>query len=441
MAQNKEVQTSTPETDEPSAQLLSGVENALDGYAKDSGTWKQGHKAFREALARGDRVDDAVREALHASGEDAESTPEEAEKRFWDSVPTFEAIEDALDGYANDAGPWRLGRWTFEDALAQGQTVEKALAAALDAAGTDPETTPADATLRFWNKLQPDYVKTWLEAPINQVDDGVMLGALIHRPRDKGRGAGTFIGEKEGKPLIVKHGDKQSLQYEHEILSSVNHRGIPRVTTYAEDVEVIGGLTRMSMEQLPGRSLDKTLAMTPDWRNVPVDRTKAIRIGIGLVGDLQALSDAGYLYRDLSLSHVIVNESGGRVDVGLVDVESCLKKDKRGNATIEQPRGTWETMSPEEYEPGSVMSEASNVYSAASLVLQMVEGRSPYHVPGGSAKDVDEEFAMSRRTHEVVPDIKTTGRLGDVLRKALDPSPDKRYESLADFRDALRSAL
>lgn len=153
MAQNKEVQTNTPETDEPSAQLLSGVENALDGYAKDSGTWKQGHKAFREALARGDRVDDAVREALHASGEGAESTPEEAEKRFWDSVPTFEAIEDALDGYANDAGPWRLGRWTFEDALAQGQTVEKALAAALDAAGTDPETTPADATLRFWNKL------------------------------------------------------------------------------------------------------------------------------------------------------------------------------------------------------------------------------------------------------------------------------------------------
>jgi hypothetical protein len=441
MAHNNEHQAGTPETNEPSAQLLGGVENALDGYAKDADTWKRGHRAFREALDRGDRVDDALREALSVSGEDAESAPGEAEKRFWDSVPTFEAIEDALDGYANDAGPWRLGRWTFEDALAQGQSVEKALAAALDAAGTDPESTPADATLRFWNKLQPDYVKTWLEAPINQVDDGVMLGALIHRPRDKGRGAGTFIGEREGKPLIVKHGDKQSLQYEREVLSSVDHRGIPKVTTYAEDVEIIGGLTRMSMEQLPGRSLDKTLAMTPDWRNVPVDRTRAIRIGMGLVGDLQALSEAGYLYRDLSPSHVIVNETGGRIDVGLVDVESCIKKDKRGNATISQPRGTWETMSPEEYESGNVMNESSNVYSAACLVLQMVEGRSPYHVPGGTAKDADEEFAMSRRTHQVIPDIKTSGRLGDVLRKALNPSPDKRYGSLADFRDALRSAL
>src|ERR1044072_6633688 len=115
MAHNNEHQAGTPETNEPSAQLLGGVENALDGYAKDADTWKRGHRAFREALDRGDRVDDALREALSVSGEDAESAPGEAEKRFWDSVPTFEAIEDALDGYANDAGPWRLGRWTFED--------------------------------------------------------------------------------------------------------------------------------------------------------------------------------------------------------------------------------------------------------------------------------------------------------------------------------------
>jgi serine/threonine protein kinase len=424
------------------AVLTSGIENALNGYAKDGETWLHAKQIFEDSIARGDRADDALNLALETAQVDAETTPQEAAKKFWSTLPTRTAIENALDGYASDSETWKLGRWTFEDMINQGRSVDEALEAALAVTGRNSKSTPSQASLRFWEILQPEYVKAWLDAPINQVDDGIVLGLRIHRPKDKGEGASTFIGDQGGRAVIVKHGDKASLKQEYDVLKNVDHKGIPSVTSYSEDVEVIGGLTRVAMEQLPGKSLDKTLSLTREWKNLPLRQDKAIRIGLGLASNFKALSDAGYLYRDLSPSHVIVDEKdGGRISVGLVDVESCLKKTRDGTAMVTQPRGTWETMSPEEFDAGNVMTESSNVYSAACLILQMVAGETPFHIPAGTLDDTDQEFAMSRSLHAQHPDIPVSGMLGGVLKKALDPNPKKRYDSLESFSEALRSAL
>jgi serine/threonine protein kinase len=424
------------------AVLSSGIESALDGYAKDGKMWEHAKEVFNGWIEEGYRADDALNLALEAAQDGAETTSQEAAKRFWSVLPTDTAIENALDGYANDKGIWTLGRWTFEDMVEQGEPVHKALDAALAATGQDPESTPARASLRFWDTIQPSYVKKWMELPMNQMGDGIIVGPRIHTPKNKAEGAGTYIGDQEGQAVIVKHGDGEVLKLEHDILASVDHRGIPHVTSYTEDAEALDGLTRLAMEQLPGRSLDKIINITPDWKSRPLPQNEAINIGIGLVADFQALSDGGYLYRDLHPGHVIVDEKNGQLSVGLVDVESAVAKDENGVAVTPLMRGTWETMSPEEFYQGSIMTEASNVYSIGCLMLQLVTGESPFTSPQGADEEEIERMLASVRTlHEQLPDIRVPGKLGEVITKALDPDSARRYQSLEEFSSALRSAL
>lgn len=100
---------------------------------------------------------------------------------------------------------------------------------------------------------------------------------------------------------LVKHGDHEKLDYEHEILTAVDDPAFPKGVNYKREISEIGGLSRMVMERLPGIGLDTFLRMDQRERTSRVPSTSTVlEITRGVAGAFDALSRANYLYRDQS---------------------------------------------------------------------------------------------------------------------------------------------
>jgi len=407
------------------------IGNGLTGYANDGGKWLLGKHVFQDALERGERADDALYLALNSAGENAESSPEEAAQKFWKTLPIDKAVSEALRGYAKDGGAFQLGEWVFNESLKKGVPVEESLNQALEAAKDGAESHPGDAAIRFWRTIDPSYV----ERASQRMKDGVKTTELIHRGwMKKGLFAGTYLGEKSGEPLIVKQGKKESLEKEREVLSSINYPGIPKVIGYLENEIHIGGLTRLSIEKMKGKNFAEYANLDGKWKSRPLDSKIAASITVGLTRCFEAVSDGGYLYRDLNPAHIMIHGTS----VGLIDLEASARKDEDGKARMTDPRGTWETMSPEEFEMGGTITEASNVYSLGCMLYQMVAGNNPFS--GHTGPTADEAFAQAKALHEKKYPAPIEGPLGEVITKALHPDPNKRYATLQAFRRAVQQA-
>ena len=421
------------------------IGDALTGYAKDGGTWELAKGHFMKALEEGDRVDAALYEALDVAREGAETSPGDATRRFWSDFPVDEAIGKALTGYAKDGGTWELGKWTFEHEMNETTPfVDVALHTALETVSDGAESTMEAATDNFWRVIHPSHAASIEKAALGDIGDGIQLGDLLHRPVRKDSRSGTYEGEMAGKQVIVKQGDATELAREHKILSVVDYRGIPKVLSFSENEAGIGGLSRLAMEKMPGESMKSLLKVDKEWKSNKLSEKEAVAIADGLASCFSALNDSGYIYRDLNLDHILLDKQDDAYAVSLIDVEGSGKKDEAGNAIVGNPmvdRGTWETMAPEEFHEGARLNESGSVFSVATVLYQMLIGESPYRVPDELSNDLKTLQRFSAFVHERPVVVPYEGKLGEVMRVALNPDPAKRYQTLSDFRQALANAL
>jgi serine/threonine protein kinase len=159
-----------------------------------------------------------------------------------------------------------------------------------------------------------------------------------------------------------------------------------------------------------------------------------IRIVDGLALCFEALHKAGYLYRDLNLDHVMVGESG----IGLVDYEWCVKLDTSGSGHVDSRAGTWETMAPEEFEMGNVITSTSNIYTLGTVLLQLATRRNPFFVSPVEIPDFESQRLRAKELHQQLPGIHTADlKIDRILKQALQPTPGDRYQFVEEFRNAL----
>lgn len=158
------------------------IANALDGYAKDGGTWLEARDAFyRERDNSQKRIDEeganeqpilvGLSAALGTAKEGAVSLPVDALKRFYDTLALDHsedesievAITAALDGYAKDGGTWLHAREVFYQGLAEGLTQKEALVNALETAKEDAETHPVVASRHYHDARRATQPKSRLD--------------------------------------------------------------------------------------------------------------------------------------------------------------------------------------------------------------------------------------------------------------------------------------
>ncbi|HUR89071.1 MAG TPA: bifunctional protein-serine/threonine kinase/phosphatase [Ramlibacter sp.] len=149
---------------------------------------------------------------------------------------------------------------------------------------------------------------------------------------------------------------------------------------------------------------------------------------------LQALHRMEMLHQDLRPENIMIDASGTVkiIDFGAVSVAGLQEMHARDAAIL----GTEQYTAPE-YFVGDVPDERSDLYSLGAIAYQMLCGRLPY---GAEVSRARTKAAQSRlRYRSVLSDEREIPAwIDEVLAKALQPNPAKRYESLSGFVFDLR---
>jgi TolB-like protein/Tfp pilus assembly protein PilF len=209
-----------------------------------------------------------------------------------------------------------------------------------------------------------------------------------------------------------------SIIEEGRLLARVRHPNV--VTIYG--AERIDGRIGLWMEFVHGRTLEEELR---DGRTFSAK--DVTRIGVELCRAVSAVHAAGLLHRDIKAQNVMAGEDGRLV---LMDFGTGTKL---GGAET-RIAGTPLYLAPEVL-AGAAATVQSDVYSIGVLLYHLLTNA--YPVQARDLADLRRTHAAGERTSLRSARQDVPERLARVIDRALDPRPDRRF----DTADALGKAL
>lgn len=207
---------------------------------------------------------------------------------------------------------------------------------------------------------------------------------------------------------------------EARIMAALAHPNIVRVLDIGED----NGHPYIAMELLDGLALGDHLRANA---NLPL--VARIDLILQLYSGLEAAHAQGAVHRDVKPGNIIVTRGGQLkiLDFGLARLHSStLTK----NGTVVGSPGY---MSPEQAE-GQRVDQRSDIFSAAAVGYLILSGRAPFE-----AKTLP--LALQAILHEAPAPLSPADApepVATVLLKALEKSPDARYQTCAEVLADLR---
>jgi len=211
---------------------------------------------------------------------------------------------------------------------------------------------------------------------------------------------------------------RSRLRDEARLSARVDHPGTVRIYDVAEE----GGEPWIVMEALPGRTLEATLRGRGPLPVVP-----ATRLGLGLLGVLEAAHRAGVVHRDVKPSNVQLC-GGGRVVLTDFGIAAATQDGSdSGNGKVS---GSPAYMAPEQVHGGAV-EPASDLFSLGATLYAAVEGRSPF------AKGCPVATLTAVVDDPPAPLVRA-GPLGPVIQGLLAKDPARRLDT-GQARRALRA--
>ena len=205
---------------------------------------------------------------------------------------------------------------------------------------------------------------------------------------------------------------------EGRLLARVRH---PNVVTI-HGAERIGDRVGLWMEFVHGRTLEDLLksgtAFTPD---------EVAHIGVELARAVAAVHAAGLLHRDVKAQNVMRADDGRIV---LMDFGSGRELDDERQALT----GTPLYLAPELF-GGGAATAASDIYSLGVLLFHLLTRSYPVHE--ATLEELRRAHQAGRRTNIRVAGTSVPAGLARVIDRALDPRPERRFQTA----DALAAAL
>jgi len=194
---------------------------------------------------------------------------------------------------------------------------------------------------------------------------------------------------------------------EAKSIAALNHTNIVQIYDYGRDKD--GPF--LIMEYVDASSL------LDRCRDDAIPLEEAVDLACQLCDGLTKAHELGIIHRDIKPANVLLTKDGipKLTDFGLAKVEAV----DHGQTAPGIAMGTPDFMPPEQRKDASLVDARSDLWSLAATVYQMVTGRSPKII---RFKDVP----LS---------------LQDVLGKALEDAKEDRYQTVREFRDALRAVL
>jgi serine/threonine protein kinase len=156
---------------------------------------------------------------------------------------------------------------------------------------------------------------------------------------------------------------------------------------------------------------------------------------------LAAAHAAGVVHRDLKGSNISVGEGEGGPVVNLLDfgIAKLTQDDpSMPGLTVKGSRlGTPYAMAPEQIR-GDEVDERADIYSLGVLVFQMLTGSYPFSAPSAHELERLHLEAVPPRPSRMAP---VASAIEAVIIRCLEKRPEARFRTVAEFLDALRTAV
>lgn len=169
-------------------------------------------------------------------------------------------------------------------------------------------------------------------------------------------------------------------------------------------------------------------------RMLPVER--AVRVAAEVLEALAHAHEQGFAHRDIKPDNIVCSEAGAGamlVDFGIARAIATSGEDRvtRSGFVV----GTEEYMSPEQAGGSPNIDGRTDIYSLGVVLFEALTGRPPFSAASAAA-------VLDMQQHQSPPDLRKLRRevpraLSDAVMKALSKSPEARWQTASDMRQAL----
>jgi len=202
---------------------------------------------------------------------------------------------------------------------------------------------------------------------------------------------------------------------EAKALGSLNHPNIVAVYDFGAE----GGLFFFAMEFVDGTNLRQVL------RDRKFSPEQALKLVPQLCDALEYAHEEGVVHRDIKPENILLDKKG-RVKIADFGLAKLVGADVAAQGMLTMTNmvmGTPHYMAPEQVENPKSVDHRADIYSIGVVFYEMLTGELPigrFEVP----------------SKKVQIDV----RLDDVVLKALEKAPDRRYQKASDVKDAVTRA-
>ncbi|MBN1221654.1 MAG: protein kinase [Candidatus Aminicenantes bacterium] len=210
---------------------------------------------------------------------------------------------------------------------------------------------------------------------------------------------------------------------EAQAAAALDHPNICTVYEFAKAEDK----TYISMAYIGGQSLKKKV------ESGRLELDEALSIAIQVAEGLQQAHKKGVVHRDIKSANIMVDERGQAkiMDFGLARVTGSTLVTQEG-----MTMGTITYMSPEQAK-GEMVDHRTDIWSLGVVFYEMLTGKLPFK---GEHEQVVIHSILKEKPEPITsltPDIPMS--IEQVVSKALEKDPDKRYQQAEELLDDLKS--
>jgi len=216
---------------------------------------------------------------------------------------------------------------------------------------------------------------------------------------------------------------KDRFMREAQAAAALDHPNICTVYEFDEAEEK----TFISMAYIEGQSLRKKIESSP------LELDEALRIATQVAEGLQIAHKKGIVHRDIKSANIMVTEKGQAkiMDFGLARMTGGTLITKEGSTM-----GTIAYMSPEQAR-GEEVDHRTDIWSLGVVLYEMFSGQLPFMGEHDQAVVYSILNKKPKPLAEMRSEIPVS--IGQIVDKALEKNPDKRYQQINELLDDLKS--